>query len=343
MTASTERSFHPHHGPHDPLPGTPERRPGSVRRTTTVDLLRPDGIGGEVIVDARGRDLVTDANGRPQVAARSRIGGRIDYPGGCVLREIGTVPAQPGVERLVGAAVAAGFRAKVGAALPAAAAGRALSHLLLDDLPGTVLVSGYAVQADLGHVDMRADRALAEAFTAGRTDLCSGFRRDGTMLTELRETGLMPMPTGPVAPGPEPSPDPLAWHEHDALPAGAIRRRRRMDLTAAAGTVRVDATFRDTHVDGDGVETIVHEYVLDALIDRAELRILEIEAVPRVLPWTECPAAAASAGALAGRTVGELRTWVRRQLTGTLTCTHLNDLLRSLDDVDHLVSLHPGS
>ena len=343
MTASTQRPLNPRHGPHNPLAGTPARRPGSVRRTTTVDLLRPDGIGGEVVVDARGRDLVTAADGRPEITAESRVSGRIDYFGNCALREIEVVPAQPGVEQLVGAAVASGFRAKVGVTLPEAVTDRALVHLLLDDLPGAVLVSGYAVQADLGHVDMRADRARAEAFIAGRIDLCSGFRRDGTMLTELRETGLMPMPTGPAAPELDSPSDPLAWHEHDALPVGAIRRRRRMDLTDEADAIRVEAMFRDTHVDGAEVETVIHEYTLDALIDREEMRVLEIEAAPRVLPWTECPAAAAAAGALVGRAVGELRTWVREQLTGTATCTHLNDLLRSLNDVDHLVSIrHSG-
>lgn len=90
-------------------------------------------------------------------------------------------------------------------------------------------------------------------------------------------------------------------------------------------------------MDGSGIETVIHEYTLDALISRAELRVLAIEATPRVLPWVECPVAAASAQALVGQTVHDLRTWVRSQLTGVATCTHLNDLLRSLADVDHLL------
>jgi Protein of unknown function (DUF2889) len=221
--------------------------------------------------------------------------------------------------------------------VPEAAKARALTHLLLDDLPGAILVSGYALQADTGFVDMRADEARARAFTAGRIDLCSGFRRDGTMLVELEGTGRMPMPTGPAAPRLESSDDELAWHAHEDLPAGGIRRRRRLDLTPAADDVRIDAMFRDSHGDGSGTETVIHEYTLEALISRAELRVLAIEATPRVLPWTECPVAAASAQALVGQTVHDLRTWVRKQLSGIATCTHLNDLLRSLADVDHLV------
>lgn len=141
-----------------------------------------------------------------------------------------------GVEELLGATVGPGFRAKVAASVPDAAEARALTHLLLDDLPGAVLVSGYALRGDTGFVDMRADQARARAFTAGRIDLCSGFRRDGTMLVELETTGRMPMPTGPPAPRLEPPDDELAWHEHGDLPVGGIRRRRRLDLTETATT-----------------------------------------------------------------------------------------------------------
>jgi hypothetical protein len=186
---------------------------------------------------------------------------------------------------------------------------------------------------------MQADQVQAQAFAASRVDLCSGFRRDGTMLVELGQTGSMPMPTGPAAPPVESDDTELAWHQHEDLPVGAIRRRRRLDMTGAPDGVRIDAMFRDSHLDGTGTETVIHEYTLEALIDRAGLRVVKIEATPRVLPWTECPVAAASAGSLVGQTVHELRTWVRKQLRGTATCTHLNDLLRSLADVDHLVTV----
>jgi hypothetical protein len=58
-----------------------------------------------------------------------------------------------------------------------------------------------------------------------------------------------------------------------------------------------------------------------------------------VLPWTECPAAAASAGRLDGLRVDELRERVAKEFRGTTTCTHLNDLLRSLADLGALVRL----
>jgi hypothetical protein len=60
-----------------------------------------------------------------------------------------------------------------------------------------------------------------------------------------------------------------------------------------------------------------------------------------VLPWDECPGAAGSAARLVGQPVGALRRIVGDELRGTSTCTHLNDLLRSLADVPHLVALLP--
>ena len=58
---------HPGHGPRDPTLSTPGRISGSVRRTSTMDCHWPDGLGGDVRVIGRARDLVTDeaGEGRP--------------------------------------------------------------------------------------------------------------------------------------------------------------------------------------------------------------------------------------------------------------------------------------
>jgi len=66
--------------------------------------------------------------------------------------------------------------------------------------------------------------------------------------------------------------------------------------------------------------------------------VVEVEADPRTLPWAECPDAALSAGRLQGQTAHDLRRWVRAELVGISTCTHLNDQLRSLEDVVALAS-----
>jgi hypothetical protein len=116
-----------------------------------------------------------------------------------------------------------------------------------------------------------------------------------------------------------------------------VRRRRRIDLTVGRA-LTVDAMFRDSHFDGDGNESAVHEYGLRAEIDTETLLLTELEATPRVLPYIECPRAAASALRLVGFPLAEVRDRVRAELVGTSTCTHLNDLLRSLEDVNGLRS-----
>ena len=58
-----------------------------------------------------------------------------------------------------------------------------------------------------------------------------------------------------------------------------------------------------------------------------------VTATVRVLPWQECPAAIGSAVRVKGMMLSELRNRVRAEFVGTSTCTHLNDLLRSLEDV----------
>jgi len=118
-----------------------------------------------------------------------------------------------------------------------------------------------------------------------------------------------------------------------------MRRRRLIDVARGAEGYEVSAMFRDSHVDPDGRETVLHEYELSMDLDETGERVRRCSAGPRTLPWPECPAAAASATRLEGHAVSELRGLVRSDFHGTSTCTHLNDLLRSLADLAVLVSV----
>ena len=57
-----------------------------------------------------------------------------------------------------------------------------------------------------------------------------------------------------------------------------------------------------------------------------------IRAVPRVLPYSECPFAATSVDRLVGRPADRLRDEVREYFRGVTTCTHLNSLIRAIAD-----------
>ncbi len=325
----------PVHGPHDPAPGTPPRAPGSVRRTTTVDTSFPEGLAAPRRVDARGRDLRTGADGHPEEVAAVRLSVVLDPLG--TVREIAADPPEPGLEALVGASVSVGFRKAIDAHLPHLASTGGLLFVLLDDLPGASLVSGVAFQ----HV-AAARSPVSEETVERMGDICAGWAVDGAMLTFSRRRGESPLVIGPSAPVLDRDDDPDAWPATEPLPPQGSRRRRRIDVISEQdGTVRLDVHFRDSHCESSGAETVVHEYTVAAVVDPATGTFVEAAAGARVLPWNDCPTAAASASRLAGTSFAGLRRHVRTTFVGTSTCTHLNDTLRGLEDVPTLLGHLP--
>jgi hypothetical protein len=334
-------------GPHRPVEGTPIRRPGSVRRTSNIDSVRPGGLDGDLVLTASARDLCTGPDGMASVVGKAELQARTDRT--FRLRSLSTQPEMAASQLLLGAGVGAGFRGRVADAGPDGPEAGSILHQLLDDLPGVALVSGYAVQRAGGFEEdgprllspAAASSARATMATMGG-DRCAGWAHDATMMVTIRERGEVPVSQGPPAPVLERPDDPLSWHPMDPLRPHGMRRRRRLDVIAPPGPgepYRIDAHFRDSHVDEDGMESVLHEYAVSGTVDPRGERVGEMAAEARVLPWMECPQAVASASRVAGMAVGDLRTRVRRELVGRSTCTHLNDTLRSLDDVSVLISM----
>jgi Protein of unknown function (DUF2889) len=322
------RVAHEGHGPREPVLEVPPRAPGSVRRTSTVDVSGARTTADPLVIRGAARDLATTRSGEGVVRGGASVLVEVDRSGPRPL----IARVEPGVPDLVGAPAQGGFRSALRAAMPAEVVAATPLHLLLDDVPGVLVASGYA----------RAVEPPAGArYTRGTppADVCSGWRSDGTMMIALRRDGAMPLMSGPSAPPLRTPGDPVAWHDARELAPGEVRRARRVDVVDDGGSLRVEAMFRDSYRDTDGDESVVHEYRLDARVDRHSLRILELAAEPRVLPWTECPVAAASGARLVGLDVREVRGHVRGALVGTSTCTHLNDLLRSLGDVAALAAV----
>ncbi|MER6808171.1 DUF2889 domain-containing protein [Spirillospora sp. NPDC000708] len=333
------RTLHPRHGLHEPTSGTPARRPGSVRRTSTVDMLRPDGLQGPLVLAGRGRDLLTSVAGGSRTLSRAGMRAVVDFVGGRFVRELSTDPNRP-LDALIGARASSGFRGRLDEADPRLAADHDLLYLLLDEVPVTTLISGQAVSAGTSEQAMKAEMARQSTMPGrpGRpgfvADLCAGFATGGTIMNGIEATGLPPTVTGPAAPPLDTEDDPDAWHATDPLPPQAMRRARRIDVVPGEHAT-VDAFFRDSYVLLDGLETVIHEYTLTADIEGGT--VTRCEARARVLPWMECPAAVASASRLAGVPLAGLRGHVRDRFTGTSTCTHLNDMLRALEDVPALL------
>ena len=343
------RLLDPLHGTHDPVDATPDRAPGSVRRTTTIEMLRPDGVRRDLHLRGRGRDVRTGFDGAAAVLDEAAMDVVVDYLDASAVTVISTTPEIPGLQQVLGRSAATGFRAAVDAAIDTAAFRGRPVYQLLDDIPVATLVSGYAVGfagALDGADDERSLRRAEGMADLQVADLCAGFQSGGTIMRAQAEgtRGAGGAVTGPLAPSIERPDDPWAWHEFAPLVPDGMRRRRRIDVRrspADPGLVEVGAHFRDSHLGDDGCETIVHEYLVDATVDTGSLTFVRAVAVPHVLPWYECPQAAASAARLVGRPLAGLRPAVRAEFLGPSTCTHLNDTFRALEDVIALVDALP--
>ncbi len=317
--------------PRGSVPSAPPRRPGSVRRTVTMDFTWPDGLAGNTLLDARARDLHTAENGTPALVAGASLG-LVSDPGR-IVREIRSRPGMPGLASLVGESAMSGFRKRLAAvtAGTGAVAGTPLCQLL-DDVPGATLVSGSAWQQ---WYDMAEYRKLkADVSARVMRDVCTGYQDgssalnpDGTLRWEQRRQPAVDID----AVG-----DRLAWHRH-ARPAGVtMRRARRIDVWTAGPVIHVDAFFQDSSTLPGGGRQSIHEYTLIAQADLETGTVQAVAPVPRVLPYHECPLAVGHVGALAGLPMGELRGAVLDRLRGPLGCTHLNDMLRALAAVPAL-------
>lgn len=337
MSSPTSSVAHPRQGPQDAGAGTPPRRRRSVRRTTTHTCSRPEGLAGNVMVEARGRDLLTRADGTAEVVAAATVEAAVAFARDRTLQSIAVDPPLASPDALLGVRVSSGFRRVLDEAVPDEDRSASLRYQLLDDLPTAVLVSGVAIAAmgyfpPPGRIDF-----------SSRADICAGWATGATILTEAAVLGHPPVVAGPPAPPLLVPTDPAGWHELGAMPRHSTRRWRRIDVWTSeadgASAVSVEAFFRDSHVDGEGTETVVHEYLVTAELEPGTGVFRSCQAQIRVLPWVECPAAAASAERLAGTGAADLRERIRESFVGTSTCTHLNDTLRALAALPFLAGL----
>ena len=312
-----------------------------MRRTTTHTSLRPEGLLGDVSLVARGRDLYTGTDRRPTLVAEARLDATIAYVADRKLTALEVdPPLGPAGAGLVGRRVSGGFRRGLDEALPDEDTTASLRYQLLDDLPTAALVAGFPIAAAGVHPP-RGSFDLSR-----NADICAGWATGATILVEVEELGHVPQVTGPPAPSLDAPEDPDAWHDPGPLGPHAMRRFRRIDVWRpdADGPFAVESFFRDSHFDGEGTETVVHEYLVRAELEPGTYVFRSCRAEVGVLPWVECPGAVPSAGRLAGTAPGDLRPRIRDTFVGTSTCTHLNDMLRALAALPHLAGVveHAG-
>ncbi|WP_006244629.1 DUF2889 domain-containing protein [Mycolicibacterium tusciae] len=316
-------------GPQQPVQTPATLVTGSLRRTSTIDTHPAQT--GDSDVDLRARDVVAGQDG-VEILGETLVRAHLCQR---VIDDIGSTPRDGRLARLLGSRVGPGFRSSVGKLLPGEAQRASRLNLLLDDWVGAALVSGYSVQ----HAAITL--GVEETLPAGTADrmagICAGFAPEASLIGYARRKDTIPSVHGPPAP-------PLAGlHPVDPLRAHGMRRFRLLDVEPAeANSANFFAHFRDSHLDGEGVETIVHEYTVAGSVDTSTRTIASVAANVRVLPWQECPSAIASAERISGMTLSELRERIRVEFVGTSTCTHLNDTLRGIADLDALLDLRAG-
>jgi hypothetical protein len=153
-----------------------------------------------------------------------------------------------------------------------------------------------------------------------------------------------------------PAPDlaaaiPGSWHENPPLDFDWMRRRRMIDVEfdgdeldsgeiAVGRGARIWAMFRDTVGDADNTELVLHEYSMSGRLEWSPdgMVLASLEADPRVLPFIECPAAAKEVQRLSGTLLSEMSAVVPEALFSVASCTHLNDLLRSVGGMTGLLA-----
>ncbi len=311
-------------GPQQPVQTPATLVTGSLRRTSTIDTHPAQT--GDSDVDLRARDVVAGLDG-VEILGETRVRAHLSQR---VIDDISSTPHDGRLARLLGSRVGPGFRSSVAKVLPGEAQRASRLNLLLDDWVGAALVSGYSVQ----HAAIIL--GIEEKLPAGTADrmagICAGFAPEASLIEYARRNDTIPSVHGPPAP-------PLdGLHPVDALRAHGMRRFRRLDVgPAKLDSANFYAHFRDSHLDGEGVETIVHEYTVAGSVNTSTRTITSVTADVRVLPWQECPGAIGSAERISGMTLSELRERIRVEFVGTSTCTHLNDTLRGIADLDALL------
>jgi hypothetical protein len=205
--------------------------------------------------------------------------------------------------------------------------------LILDDISGASLVAGWAwSQWDPNW--LAAGRAALKGFDVekafrNREGICIGFAPGSSGLSLSTDRSGTPTEELRLAEDPE------GWHAFTTQSGVGFRRARRIDVWQD-DVIGIDSAFQDSSTTPQGGRSVVHEYGLRASADPGSLHLISVEAEPRVLPFAECPGAAANVSRLLDVPLSELREKVLTELRGTAGCTHLNDALRALADVGAL-------
>jgi hypothetical protein len=288
-------------------------------------------------MQGRARDLLTPLAGEAVVldeAATDIMASQIRQ-----IESIAVTPEREAAQRLVGVRAGGQSRIMLAEILPEDCAGGTPLRLLLDDFAGASLVAGWAWSrwVDDWATLMRQNKARATAGRGGVMEgICTGFAPGSSALKPDGTSESKNQNNSPVVSLVNPD-DPIGWHPLGEQEGVGMRRARRLDLWREGDLLMVEIGFQDSATSPAGGRVAIHEYEVSATVDVATLTLRTLKPDPRILPFPECPGAVANAGRMVGKPVAGFRTEVLETLPGTLGCTHLNDVLRSMGDIPALM------
>lgn len=320
----------------------PPRRAGGLRRTSSMQSLWTPGNDQVYRIIGRARDLATGVDGDALILGEDVVEADLQLDGR-ILALAGD-PAGHRLDQFVGLRSGGELRKALEGEMPEEGERETRLHRLLDDMAGAVFMSVAAWYAWDGGIRGHAARTKGPPRNDRPVEgVCLSYVPGSPAMTKDGR-GIDEIADHPIGPPPIPATDPLGFHALVQTDDPNQWRLRRTDLWREGDEIVVDAWFQDSSglEDDPSRRVIFHEYGLIARFDAVSLVLRGISVTPHVLPYVTCHAAPATAQVLVGRSAGELRRQVLAQLRGTAGCTHLNDMLRALQDVTGLSRLLGG-
>jgi hypothetical protein len=307
----------------DPSAGgpVPIRRAHSVRRTMSIDVDWPGGTRDVMRLHGQCRDIATAADGTWRELHRDWV--EAEATEAREFRRVRSSRRPEGIPGLTGRRL----RTLLAEAFPDREERLGGHYLLIDDMAGASLVSGWGWLAWTRAFDTYAAQARDQRGQGSMRGICIGLRDGSAALDEhgfprvdRQHSARVPDLANPA--------DPAAWHDPPPQTGPGLRRARWIEVWREHGMLRAAGGFQDSAMSLEGGRVAVHEYRIECDLD--DDRIAAFRATPVVLPHGDCPAAVPAAAAIVGRPIAALRDDVPALFAREAGCTHLNDVMRAL-------------